>query len=215
MKSTPIIVIALVLFVSPFALPQTSSWQGLVVDVNDGDTISVMHQGKSEEIRLYGIDCREKGQAFGGRAKHFTSRMVFGKTVEVRQVSTDTYGRTIAWVYVEGDCLNEDLLRAGLAWVNDACQSESRLADLEDEARRNKKGLWCDPRDLRSDKSTEGEAQTDKESISYHGNVMSKKFHKTSCTYYRTFDYVNCTVSFSSREEAIRAGYEPCTVCGP
>ena len=215
MKRIPIIVIGLVLFLAPSSLPQTLSWQGFVVEVSDGDTICVKHLSKSEKIRLYGIDCREKGQAFGERAKQFTSKMVLGKTVEVRQVSTDTYGRIVGWVYVEGHCLNEDLLKAGLAWLNKECLSESRLAELENEARRTQKGLWCAPRDFRRDKKAESETQTEAESILYQGDVTSKRFHKISCTHHRAADYAGRTASFSSREEAIRAGYEPCMVCGP
>jgi len=29
--------------------------------VSDGDTITVIHEGKGEKIRLYGIDAPEKG----------------------------------------------------------------------------------------------------------------------------------------------------------
>jgi micrococcal nuclease len=54
---------------------------GKVVGVSDGDTIKVMYLGRAERVRLYGIDCPEKGQAFGNRAKQFTSQMVFGKDV--------------------------------------------------------------------------------------------------------------------------------------
>ena len=57
--------------------------------VSDGDTITVMHQGKGERIRLYGIDCPEKRQAFGKRAKQFISNMVYGKIVEVRLMASD------------------------------------------------------------------------------------------------------------------------------
>ncbi len=35
--------------------------------VSDGDTITVLHNGKGERIRLHGIDCPEKRQAI-----HFT-----------------------------------------------------------------------------------------------------------------------------------------------
>ncbi|MBU4575560.1 MAG: hypothetical protein KUA39_18040, partial [Desulfarculus sp.] len=41
----------------------------------------------------------------------------------------------------------------------------------------------------------------------YHGNVRSKKFHRPSCRYY---DCKNCTARFTSREQAIQAGYVPC-----
>ncbi len=43
--------------------------------VSDGDTITVLHSGKPERIRLHGIDCPEKRQAFGNRAKQFTSTL--------------------------------------------------------------------------------------------------------------------------------------------
>ena len=48
-------------------------WNGMVVGISDGDTITVLHDGKGEKIRLYGIDTPEKGQAFGNRAKQFLS----------------------------------------------------------------------------------------------------------------------------------------------
>ena len=54
-----------------------------MVGISDGDTITVLHNGKGERIRLHGIDCPEKRQAFGNRAKQFTSTLVFGKAVTV------------------------------------------------------------------------------------------------------------------------------------
>jgi endonuclease YncB( thermonuclease family) len=93
------------------------AWQGLVVAVTDGDTIKVLHNGKAEKIRLYGIDCPEKKQAFGKKATQFTAGMVFKQMVDVKPTATDRYGRTIAWVHVSGDkCLNKELLKPGLAW---------------------------------------------------------------------------------------------------
>ncbi len=48
--------------------------------------------------------------------------------------------------------------------------------------------------------------------VIYHGNIESKIFHKSSCRYYNC---KNCIKNFSSREEALRAGYRPCKVCKP
>ena len=56
---------------------------GKVVGVTDGDTITVLHDGVGEKIRLAGIDCPERGQAYGTRAKQFLSALVFRKTVRV------------------------------------------------------------------------------------------------------------------------------------
>ena len=44
-----------------------------------------MKSGRAVKIRLEGIDCPELGQAFGTRAKQFTSALVFGKDVEIRE----------------------------------------------------------------------------------------------------------------------------------
>ena len=78
------------------------AWSGKCVGASYGDTISVIHESNSERIRLYGIDCPERGQPFGKRAKQFTSNMVFGKIVGVNPVTKDRYGRIIAWVCVNG-----------------------------------------------------------------------------------------------------------------
>ena len=42
-----------------------ADFTGLVVSVLDGDTIKVLHSNRPERIRLSGIDCPEKGQAYG------------------------------------------------------------------------------------------------------------------------------------------------------
>ncbi len=44
--------------------------------VSDGDTITVLHNGKGERIGLHGVDCPEKRQAFGKRVKQVTSDLV-------------------------------------------------------------------------------------------------------------------------------------------
>ena len=59
----------------------TWAWSGKVVGVADGDTITVLRNKKQVKIRLYGIDTPERGQAFGKKAKQFTSDMVFGKWI--------------------------------------------------------------------------------------------------------------------------------------
>ncbi len=121
------------------------AWSGKCVSVTDGDTIKVMRQGKAERIRLYGIDCPEKKQPFGTKAKQFASDLVYKKIVEIKPIERDRYGRTIAWVYVGGKCLNKELLKAGLAWHYKQYSKDRDLAELETEARQKKIGLWSDP----------------------------------------------------------------------
>ena len=54
---------------------------GKVVGISDGDTISVLREGKAVKIRLYGVDAPEKAQAFGTQARKFTGDMVFQRDV--------------------------------------------------------------------------------------------------------------------------------------
>ena len=110
-----IALLGLVFLTGSFKIAWT--WSGKVVGVADGDTITVLGARKQVRIRLYGIDTPEKGQAFGKKAKRFTSKMVFGKVVELEVMDTDRYERTVALVAVNNRILNEALLKAGYAWV--------------------------------------------------------------------------------------------------
>ena len=117
-----------------------------VVGVSDGDTLTVLRLQRSVKVRLYGVDCPEKNQAFGQRAKQFTSSQVFGKFVKVRIVGFDHYGRSIALVHQpNGGLLNAHLVNAGFAWYyRQYAPNEPILAQMEMQAKAGKRGLWID-----------------------------------------------------------------------
>lgn len=125
------------------------SWSGVCVGVPDGDTLSVIRYGKSVRIRLFGIDCPERGQDFGRAARRFTSERAFGKTVRAVEMDTDAYGRPVAWVWVDGVALNKELVRAGLAWwYRKYAPRATELRNLEAQARQAGLGLWSHPRPI-------------------------------------------------------------------
>jgi len=93
------------------------TFTGKVVGVSDGDTIKVMRQGRAVKVRLHGIDCPEKRQPFGTRAKQYTSHMAFGNEVTVQVKTTDRYGRTVGEVILPG-ALDECWLSAFALLVN-------------------------------------------------------------------------------------------------
>jgi len=94
-----------------------------------------MKAGKAVRILLEGIDCPESGQDFGAKAKVFTSGLVFGKDVEVKEYNLDRYGRTVARVYVDSKDLSLELVQAGLAWHFKKYSSDVVLAEAEEQAR--------------------------------------------------------------------------------
>jgi micrococcal nuclease len=104
----------LLLLYAPLA---TASFTGPVISVLDGDTIEVLHNTHPERIRLSGIDCPEKGQAFGTRAKQAASALVFGRDVILQTHGQDKYGRTLADVFLrDGMNVNHELVKADWCW---------------------------------------------------------------------------------------------------
>ena len=104
-------------FISAFSAVFASDFTGLVVSVLDGDTIEVLHDQHPERIRLNGIDCPEKGQAYGKRAKQAASELVFGKQVTLQTFGQDKHGRAIADVVLaDGTNVNHTLVKDGWCW---------------------------------------------------------------------------------------------------
>lgn len=133
----------LILLVATPAFPFT----GLVVSVKDGDTIEVLSSGRPTKIRLHGIDCPEKRQAYGSRAKLVTAVLTFGQTVTITPYEKDKYGRTVADVILPDQTnVNQLLVKEGWCWwYRKYAPDDAVLETLETEARHTKRGLWTDP----------------------------------------------------------------------
>lgn len=120
---------------------------GEVTAVSDGDTIKVLSSNTIYKIRLTGIDCPEKSQDFGMKAKQFTSNLAFGKTVRVNFQKRDRYGRILGTVFLpDGTNLNEAILANGYAWwYQKYSPADGKLSQLEAKAKGNNEGLWSQP----------------------------------------------------------------------
>ena len=137
----------IVLLVFAFAEGEAQLFSGRVVGVADGDTIDVLRNSRAVRIRLHGIDCPERGQAFGRQARQYTSKLAFRRTVGVHVRGTERYGRFVADVLLpDGSSLNRELIRAGLAWHYVRYSTDRTLASLEWEARASRRGVWADAR---------------------------------------------------------------------
>ena len=131
-------------FLAPFTPCRAETYFAHVVGVSDGDSITVLHADAQIRIRLWGIDCPEKGQEFGYKAKQRTSQLLYGKEVEVRPETIDNYGRTVAHVTVAGlGDVNQKLVAEGLCWWYEKyAPKDLVLKNLQQLAKQQKLGIW-------------------------------------------------------------------------
>jgi endonuclease YncB( thermonuclease family) len=146
---------------------------GEVTKVTDGDNIEVETQGRSTPVRLIGVDTPETVApdqpigCFGPQASDYTKRVLYerqtdeeGRVVregrlvrlEIPRIgdSEDTYGRTLAYVYLDTDgdgsyerLFNEDLVELDLARTTDFSHTYRREFECtREEAEERGAGLW-------------------------------------------------------------------------
>jgi len=120
---------------------------GPVIKVTDGDTIKVQLASGPISVRFDGIDAPESKQPQGKAATQFLKSLVEGKTVSLEPVSQDRYSRMVAVVFVGDQNINAAMVTAGYAWAfRRYMRKDTReLCNLEEAARKAKRGLWADP----------------------------------------------------------------------
>jgi endonuclease YncB( thermonuclease family) len=128
-----------------------STLTGRVVGVSDGDTVTVLDESKrTHKIRLLGIDSPEKKQPFGERAKQSLSDLVFDRQVSVEGGKQDRYGRSLGKIMLDGQDINLEQIRRGMAWHykqyarDQSPQDRVAYAEAESAARQKRVGLWQD-----------------------------------------------------------------------
>ena len=127
------------------ALNAHADFTGRVVNVADGDTITVLRDRTQVKVRLLEIDAPEKAQAFGSKSKESLSEICFGKTAKLEGDSKDQYGRTLARVYCDGIDANAEQVRRGMAWVYvQYAPKGSPLYAVQVDTKYARRGLWAD-----------------------------------------------------------------------
>ena len=133
------------LFVN-IAISQTT-YSGKVVGIKDGDTVVVLDSLNNQTtLRLAEVDCPEKNQPFGTKSKQFTSDQIYLKAIKYVVTATDRYGRSIAIIYYDTDnkYLSAEIIKAGMGWHYKRYSTSKELALFEDNAKKNKIGLWIE-----------------------------------------------------------------------
>lgn len=117
------------------------------LSVIDGDSLVIELNGRNREVRLIGIDAPEWGQEFGTRAKSFSLKFCYGKTLDVEYdvEKRDRYGRILVYAFADGEMLNEALVRNGLALAvtyKPNVKYQKRLERAQELARKSRSGFW-------------------------------------------------------------------------
>ena len=134
----------LILLILLIARP-SAAFDGLVVSIADGDTLTVLVDRARVKVRLADIDAPERAQPFGTRSRQALAALCFRKPAVVDDQGRDRYGRTIGRVSCNGADAGTAQVTAGLAWVYDKYASpDSPLYGLQDRARSERRGLWVD-----------------------------------------------------------------------
>jgi hypothetical protein len=112
-----------------------------VVRVIDGDTVELE---SGQKVRLKGINTPEKSEWLDGEATEFVRGLIENESVGIENYGFDKYGRILAYVFIDGRNLNEEILEGGLGtlyyYEEDSHYGELKRA--EGFARLNEIGLW-------------------------------------------------------------------------
>ena len=115
-----------------------------VTKVIDGDSLKAKtKEGKEYEIQVEGIDAPELKQPHGKEATEALSKMVMGKEIKVNWTKKDNFDRLLAQIHVDKTHANQEMLRTGHAWHFKRYNQSKELAELEEEAKKAKRGLWA------------------------------------------------------------------------
>ncbi|MFP4418186.1 MAG: thermonuclease family protein [Chitinivibrionales bacterium] len=191
----------------------TTTLTGRVVGVIDGDSITLLKDNQTIKIRLHGIDCPERGQDYGTRAKQFTSGMCYGKNVTVIVRDTDHYGRQVGEVILDdGTNLNQSILAEGLGWWYEKyAPRDSVLATLEHLARQHSRGLWKLPNPIppwefrHGSRGSSSPTNAETKGCEYWLNTNSNVRHNSSCKWFENTSYGRCCDSTEGKA---------CGMCG-
>ena len=178
----------------------------------DGDTIEILLDGAKEKLRFIGIDTPEsvasdpsRNVPYGKVAAEFTKEKLEGQTIrlEFDVQERDQYGRLLAYVYIDDMMFNKMLLDEGHASVL-TTPPNVKYVEVFTAAQKNARdagrGQW--------NNSTEAEESK------CIASSRSYRFHTMTCNGGQQIATKNI-IYFSSRDEALDAGFAPCKTCNP
>lgn len=176
-----------------------------------GALIDVVHSGHAakaksgERINYAGIRAPYPNEPFYNEARERNVELVESEMVRLRfdEEERDRKGRLFAYVFVQGEFVNEILVAEGLAYVRvtpKANRYAERLLAAQAEARKARLGIWQN-RDRH-------------EEPNYPSDPKYGNFHRPTCEEVGRINPARLIV-FPKREKALDTGLAPCSKCLP
>ena len=135
---------------------ENQTWTVKVYSVLDGDTFRFRKEdGTLQSVRLLWADAPESNktrfrttECFGLEAKKYLTELLKNKNVRLEfddsQEQIDLYGRYVAYVYLDGELINQKMISEGYAkeyTFKTAYQFQKEFQKSEQDARTHQKGL--------------------------------------------------------------------------
>ncbi len=156
-----ILIAALLIFLfcgTAFSLDQTKealedspadsvrSLKGVIIKVESAGEFVLWTQEGLYPFSLYGVALPDAATPQGFAAKKKASDLIFNKLLFVHLMKSDS-DKPPGIVVVRGECLNETLVKTGVARVAEECNTEGyceQWREAEQKARVEKTGFWGD-----------------------------------------------------------------------
>lgn len=144
--STFLLFLLLGIYLLPIASSEEAiQYQGRVVKVTDGDSITILVGKQQIKIRLGEIDTPERGQPYWRVSRKALESLVAGRTINAIQTDIDRYKRVVAHIYIDDIWVNEQMVKGGYAWVYREYAKMESIYLAEEYAKANKLGIWSLP----------------------------------------------------------------------
>lgn len=142
----------------------------------DGDTFRIKINDEDVKVRMLAIDTPESVKEkeleyYGKEASDYTcNKLKQAKKIELEYDDNsdkyDKYGRLLAWVLVDGNLLQEELVKNGyakVAYLYADYKYTSLLQEAQEKASMNSKGIWDNDKAKRFNPSSRPEDNSKEE----------------------------------------------------
>lgn len=155
-----IIILISILFLLPNTVKANERVEVKFKSCVDGDTANFIMNDKTIKVRFLAINTPEikhgknKAEYYGNEAADYTcSRLKKATTIELEfddgSEKQDKYDRYLAWIFLDNNLLQKDLIKGGYAevkYINGDYAYTNELQKLESKAKEQEIGIWKDDR---------------------------------------------------------------------